>query len=92
MLRFRIPDLYQICKIFSIELDETYERRPHEASDSELKKKRIVIMEIKLCKSVTSQNKEEIGYQDKLPEEKVEELTLEEIINFRPIRRGGRYN
>jgi len=48
--------------IFSVELDETYKRRPHEGSDVELKKRIIVVMEITLSKTGDGLDKSAIGY------------------------------
>jgi len=57
-------------------LDEKYPRRSHEASDAELKKKRIVVMEIILSKDSNHMDTSGIGYQELIPEDQVQEKTL----------------
>ena len=90
ILRWRIPGLHQLNKIFSTEIDEDQrdrrrrrDRRDQEDEDEEPRKRRLIIMEINLSKSGKGMDTEDMGYQGPLPEDEVEELSLEKLTSHR---------
>ena len=98
ILRWRIPGLHQLNKIFSTEIDEDrYDDRRRrrrddrdEDDDEEPRKRRLIIMEVRLYKSDKDLDVNDIGYQGPLPEDQVEELSLEKLTSHRGNEGGDR--
>lgn len=91
IIRKRIKDLYQVYTLKTLTVEDKWSPRTDDLGLKEIvQKKDLTVMEIKITRKITEEDKKLPGFMDKSPENKEENKTLDQIMEGTRRQDGDR--